>query len=180
MAAGAATNPSWVRPNTIVTTFNVRPAERVATFGSGAEYLLPLLSARVGVNGRVFAIDTDATAVEGFRVLIEQKNLKNVTPVHAAGGRVTLEERVDKVILMSSYRFIDKKEVFFSTLKKNIKPKGRVAVVDFYRRITKEGPPLKERVASHQVMRELKRFGYVYIRRYNVLPYQYFLLYRVK
>lgn len=57
---------------------------------------------------------------------------------------------------------------------------GTVAVIDWYCRPMKVGPPLRERVASHDVVRKRKRFGFRFETRHGILPYQHVLIFRPK
>lgn len=162
----------------IVRLLGVRPGDSVAAVGASSSFLLTELSEAAGSGGRVFVVDWDRTAIQGIQHLIDQNKLSNVTAIVGDSPDALLPERADKVLLINSYRLLDNRERFFAANRKYFTDDARLAVIDFYRRPMTIGPPVRERVASHRVMRELKRFGYVLVDRHNISSYQYFLVYR--
>lgn len=164
----------------IVTLLDIRPGDAVAVIGATSSFLLPELSSAVGPAGRVFVVDWDQGAIQGVRHRIEQEKLGNVTAILGSPTDPLLPEPASMVLLVNSYRLIEDRQSFFQNNRKYLKPQARMAIIDYYRRPMRIGPPVRERVASHRVMRELKKFGYVLVDRHNISVYQYFLVYRAR
>jgi ubiquinone/menaquinone biosynthesis C-methylase UbiE len=162
----------------IVGLLAIRPGEGIAVVGATSSFLLPELSSAVGPSGRVFVVDWDQGAIQGIRHRIEQENLSNVTAILGRATDALLPEPAHQILMVNSYRLIEDRKTFFQNNRKYLRPEARVAIIDYYRRPMRIGPPVRERVASHRVMSELKRFGFVLVDRHNISAYQYFLVYR--
>ena len=61
---------------------------------------------------------------------------------------------------------------------KALKPGGRVAVVDFQKRELPVGPPLDHKLAREAVIAEFEEAGWRLAAESDVLPYQYFLIFK--
>jgi SAM-dependent methyltransferase len=103
--------------------------------------------------------------------------LTNLTSVLAAANDPHLPQAVDLVFLCDTYHHIDARIAYFERLKQQLRPGGRVAIVDF-RIDSKEGPPHK--LAREAVLSEMTAAGYRLMREHDFLPEQYFLIFAVR
>jgi hypothetical protein len=164
----------------ITRLLEVTHGDSVAAIGASSSFLLPQLSSAVGHDGHVYIVDWDRTAIQGLQHLIEQNGLRNVTAILGQGHDALLPQPVRRMILVNSYRLLENRQQFFDVNRKYMSPDARLAVIDYYRRLMKIGPPVRERVSSHSVMREMRRFGYTLADRHNISDYQYYLVYRLR
>jgi hypothetical protein len=164
----------------IIGLLGVNPGDSVAAIGASSSFLLPELSTAVGHNGHVYVVDWDQTAIQGLQHIIEQKEFRNVTAILGQGHDALLPHPVRRMILVNSYRLLENRQQFFEANRKYLSSDARLAVIDYYRRLMKIGPPVRERVSSHSVMREMRRFGYSLTDRHNISDYQYYLVYRLR
>ena len=164
----------------IIGLLGVTQGDSVAAIGASSSFLLPGLSSAVGRDGHVFIVDWDQTAIQGLQHVIEQHELRNVTAILGQDHDALLPHPVRRMILVNSYRLLENRQQFFDANRKYLSPDARLAVIDYYRRLMKIGPPVRERVSSHSVMREMRRFGYSLADRHNISDYQYYLVYRLR
>lgn len=150
----------------------------VAVTGPAAMSLVPLLADRVGPDGHVYVVDSDGAIVQNLRRQIEQAHLANTIAIAGTPNDIALPHTVDLVVIHNSYHHIPNRSALFSRLRKYLRAGASIAVIDYYRRPMKVGPPWKERVSSSRAMREMKSFGFVLAARHRVSPYRYFLVYR--
>ncbi len=104
------------------------------------------------------------------------KGLSNLVSVLAAPDDPHLPVAVDLVFICDTYHHIDNRVDYFTHLKEQLRPGGRVAVVDF-RPASSLGPPHK--LAPEVVESEMKRAGFDISERHDFLPEQYFLVFRM-
>jgi predicted methyltransferase len=88
-----------------------------------------------------------------------------------------LPQKADVVLLVDVYHHIGERERYFSKLSGDLKPGGRVAIIDF-RMDSPEGPPKAARIEPERVKAEMKRAGYELAQEHAFLPRQYFLVFQ--
>lgn len=152
----------------------IKEGAAIAVFGPGGNHLLGLLAIETGPGGKVYAVDSDPAVVGAFEITASKSGRPNIVPLLVREGQ-QLPEPVALALFVNEYRNLDHRSAFFATLRKSMDAHGKVAVIDYYRR-KGDGPPVKERVASHTVTRELSRFGLTIRERYHILRNQYFFV----
>ena len=105
------------------------------------------------------------------------EGLTNLSSVLAAPDDPHLPRRVDLVFLCNTFHHIDDRIEYFRRLREQLRPGGRIAVVDF-RLESEKGPPHK--LAPGIVEEELVAAGYELAERHDFLPEQYFLVFRCR
>src|SRR6185295_6091775 len=103
--------------------------------------------------------------------------LPNLVALVVPAWGVKLPVKVDLALLVDTYHHIELREQYFRRLQAALKPRGRVAIID-YRLEQPEGPPKEARVAPEQVRAEMAAAGYELVAEHSFLPRQYFLVFR--
>jgi ubiquinone/menaquinone biosynthesis C-methylase UbiE len=169
---------AWQKPEEVVRALGLRAGMTAADLGAGTGYFSRFLSAAVGAEGTVFAVDTEPKMVERLRVRAERDRTANVVPVLASLDDARLPAgAVDVILLVDTYHHIDDRVSYFSRLRGALRPAGRVAVVDWQKREQPVGPPLGHRLAREVVVEEMRAAGYALAEEPDFLPYQYFLIF---
>jgi ubiquinone/menaquinone biosynthesis C-methylase UbiE len=170
---------TWQKPDALVAALALRPGMAVADLGAGTGYLSRRLSAAVGPAGTVFAADVEPALVVQLRERAEQEGTANVTPVLASAGDPRLPAGgVDVVLVLDTYHHIDDRPAYFRRLARALRPGGRVVVIDWQKRKLPVGPPPDHKLPRAQVVEEMAAAGYTLAGEPDVLPYQYFLVFR--
>jgi SAM-dependent methyltransferase len=146
----------------------------VADIGAGTGYFSVRL-ARAAAAPTVYAVDIERSMIDYVRQRAAKEGLKNVVPVLATAGSANLPAAVDLVLIVDTYHHIPNRAEYFRTLRKSIKPGGRLAIIDF-RKDAPEGPPVEFRFTPEQVAGELAPAGFRVLARHDFLPRQYFLV----
>jgi len=97
--------------------------------------------------------------------------------VRAAENGPNLPGAVDLALMVDTYHHVSGRVSYFQSLKKHLKPGGRVAIIDF-RMDSPAGPPKHHRVAEERVRSEMKQAGYRLVAEHRFLPDQYFLVFQ--
>src|SRR5713101_5269512 len=84
---------------------------------------------------------------------------------------------VDLVFLCNTYHHLEKRADYFTRVKASLKPKGRVAIIDFYHdeRSGNLGFSKDHLVPRDNVVKEMSDAGYTLSKEHIFLPKQYFL-----
>lgn len=172
---------AWQKPEATVAALGLRPGSTVADLGAGTGYFSRWLSAAVGPGGTVLAVDTEPNLVAYLRERAEREHTDNVVPILASPANPRLPHAgVDLVLVVDTYHHIDARPTYFRSLRRALRPGGRVAVVDWQKRELPVGPPMEHKLAREQVVDEMTAAGYVLAGEPDLLPYQYFLVFHVR
>jgi predicted methyltransferase len=120
----------WQRPDDVVAALALEPGDTVADLGAGEGYFTEHLSAAVGPEGRVYAVDVDADVVAE----LEQRfppGEGNVEPVLGGFEDPRLPDgELDLVLLVNTFHHIEARPEYFRRLQADLAPGGRVAVIE--------------------------------------------------
>jgi ubiquinone/menaquinone biosynthesis C-methylase UbiE len=172
---------SWQRPRELVAALELRPGMRVADLGAGTGYFSRYLSAAVGPEGTVFAVDTEPNLVVHLRARAEREQTENVVPILASADEPRLPaDSTDVVLIVDTYHHIDDRRGYVRRLQRVLRKRGRVAVVDWQKQALPVGPPPDHKLAREQVVDEMTAAGYRLVAEPAILPYQYVLIFQVR
>ena len=169
---------AWQKPDELVRALELEPGMVVADLGAGTGYMSRRLSAAVGRDGTVFAVDPEPNMVSRLRERAEQEGSDNLVPVLASLANPRLPARsCDLVLVLDTFHHIDDRVTYFRALRRVLRPGGRVAIVDWKKEPLPVGPPPEHKLPREQVMQEMVAAGYRLVKEPDVLPYQYVLVF---
>ncbi len=123
------------RPAELVAGFGLKPGMTVADVGTGVGYLLPHLSRAVGAGGKVIGEDIFPDFLEKARAKAQEDKLANVTFVNGDIKDPKLPAgAVDFAVILDAYHHFDYPQDMLANLARSLKPKGRIAIVEFHRK----------------------------------------------
>jgi len=154
----------WQRPAEVFDALVVKPGHRVADIGSGWGYFTFRLAARVGAEGKVYAVDIDEEAINKVRQRKERENLKQVEAILSAADDPRLPPDLDLVLIVDSYHEFRDYDRIMQAVFRALKPGGRLGLIDG------EGPSDKPRTEYHRLhvipaelaREEITRHGFVF------------------
>ena len=128
----------------------------------------------------MFAVDIEPAMVEYLTKRAASDGLPNMRAVQASGDSPNLPEPVDVVLVVDTFHHIGNRAAYFAGVRQQLRPGGRVAIVDFRKDAPGEGPPANFRFTPEQISAEMDAAGFVLDQRHDFLPRQHFLVYRIK
>jgi ubiquinone/menaquinone biosynthesis C-methylase UbiE len=167
------TRAKWQKPDKVIALLEPLAGATVADIGAGTGYFAFPIAKQAG---KVIAIDID----ERFLRYIEDKKRKRKTGTNIETRRTAPDSpglkkaEADVVLIVDTFHHIDDRVKYLKTLKKGLRKKGALVIVDFKKEKTPVGPPLALRLTEAEVESELKAAGFrsIAIDR-GTLPYQY-------
>ncbi|MCA9752290.1 MAG: methyltransferase domain-containing protein [Gemmatimonadetes bacterium] len=163
----------WQHPEEVVKAPVTRPDLLIADIGSATGYF-PVRFAKAAPQGMVYGADIEPDMVRYLNDRARAESLPNLVSVLAGTDGPHLPRPVDLVFLCNTIHHLDDRVEYFRRLKADLRPGGRVAVVD-YTLESKMGPPHK--LDSKVVEEEMKEAGYEVVARPDFLPEQYLLVF---
>jgi len=166
-------------PTRAIAALQIRPGQVVADIGAGSGYYTMLLGAAVGPRGRVYATDIQPEMLALIQKKVEARKIANVEVVLGTPTESRLRDgAVDLALMVDVYHELAAPQVFLRSLKRAIKPDGRLVLIEF----RKESPevPIREehKMSVREARMELEAEGYRFDRVIDVLPWQHILVFK--
>ena len=174
---------SWEHSSRFLKALNIRPGMSLADVGCGPGYFTVKFSQLVGSQGKVFASDINETHTKYLDDLTKRLGLKNVSVARPDFDNICLDEKVDLIWLCSFYHIMyvlaseAELDSFIGSVKKALKPSGRLVVVDNAlvqdRKLPYHGPY----VAKELIIDQLAYYGWNLVECHQFIPQRYMLVF---
>jgi ubiquinone/menaquinone biosynthesis C-methylase UbiE len=167
-----ATRRSWYNPESVLGA--LKEGMTFADIGCGEGFFSILAAKKVGVKGKVYAVDVDPSGVEKLKNKAKPEDLTNITTqVGKAEDTVFCEGCVDIVFYsMDLHDFNDPAKVL-QNAKRMLKPTGRLIDLDWKKMKMQFGPPEHIRFSEQHVSEMLKTAGLKVVDTKEAGPYHY-------
>jgi ubiquinone/menaquinone biosynthesis C-methylase UbiE len=120
----------------------IKAGMAVADIGTGGGYYVLRVAPVVGSQGRVFAQDISASALDRLRQRTRAAGLTNVRFVQGSQANARLPAAsTDVALMIHMYHEIEQPYLLLDRLRRSLKPGGRVVVVDLDRPSEDHGMP---------------------------------------
>jgi predicted methyltransferase len=163
----------WQKPGRVLAAMEVEPGMTVADLGTGTGYFVPHLSAAVGAEGRVKAVDREPAMLNYVAELAADNDLDNIDMVPADPTDTHLSPAsIDRVLTVNVWHHIPDRTDYASHLAGRLTADGAVWVLD-YTAEAPMGPPEDHRLSPEGVVYELERGGLAAEVRDLGLPHQF-------
>jgi SAM-dependent methyltransferase len=181
---GALDDPgrdAYQKPQDVLAALNIRPGEVIADIGAGSGYFTFPLARRVGERGKVYAVDVSPDMILQLNRRIRDLRSTNVVSVLSdADDPLLPSASVDRFFFCDSWHHIENQPKYLSQIKKLLKPRGEVVMIDFHKKELPVGPPLRMKIAREDLIKQMNDNGFRLAREHTFLPYQYFLVFAAK
>jgi len=168
----------WQKPDQVVETLNLTPGQTVADIGVGTGYFAFRLAEAVGPSGKVYAVDLQQEMLDTVQERIQEKGTSNVVPTHSEPLETPLPDaEMDLVFIANVTHEYDEIDAGIQSCARILKPKGRLAVVDWKYTETSSGPPLNHRLPPERLEEAAGKAGLSAIEKHDFLPNHYFIVF---
>ena len=166
------------RPDSLVNALEIPVGASVADIGCGAGYFTWRLAEKVGPTGKVFAVDVQQNMLDRTAETLKKHQLSNVTLILGGDDNPHLPpESLDLIFIAYAYHEFSSPEAMMMSVKRALKPEGRLALIEFA-----EGRPFgpqdkAERMTINQIRAEIEPLGFELDRVLDLLPIQHGLIF---
>jgi predicted methyltransferase len=174
----------WEHTDTMLKFVDVKPGQAVADVGSGAGYYTFKFAERVGPTGKVYALDFVREQLENVVRAGKRAGLTNILTVASKENDCTLPENsIDVAWLCSLYHatYVTSieyvKDSFVNSLKKAIKPGGRLIIVDNMPLSDKKGGYYGPRISKEMIIPQIEQYGFKFESYGQFIPQRYVLIF---
>ena len=166
----------WQMPHAIVQALEIKPGQKVVDLGAGTGYMLPFLSEAVGAEGKVYALEVQKDFATMLRFRTHHEQLGNVEVIEDTATSLNLPGKVDRVLLLNTYRQLEHPVEVLKAIRAALNPGGLIVIVDVRPDPRVEGPPPEQRLHPDTVEAEARGAGLTVIADSTHLPRDYLLV----
>jgi arsenite methyltransferase len=178
---GALEDPkrdAYQKPHEVVHALNLKPGEVIADIGAGSGYFTFHLARHVGERGKVYAVDVSSDMILHINRRMRELKTSNIVSILADPDDPLLpDQSVNRFFICNVWHHIENQTNYLSLMKKMLRPGGEVVMIDFHKKETPVGPPLKTRIAREDLIRQMENNGFRLSKEHTFLPYQYFVVF---
>jgi len=173
-----------LKPEEVLGALGLREGMAIADIGAGSGLFTRRFARAVGPKGKVYAVDISADILDYLRDRARKEGLANVEVIVSKEDDPMLPPRsVDLAFFCDTTHHIADRMALYANMSAALKDGARVAVIDYppeagSRGWTSHKP--EELVPKSQVIDELDRAGFRFVREWDILPQNYFLLFERK
>jgi predicted methyltransferase len=174
---------TWQRPDDVVTVLAVEPGDRVADLGAGEGYFVEYLSAAVGADGRVYAVEVEADLAASLSERFPAGSSNVETILGHYDDPLLPDGELDLVLLVNTYHHIEDRPGYFAKLRGDLSPTGRVAIIEPNADLTGLIGLLSEEgheSSGPEIVEEMREAGYRPAESFDFLPVQVFEVFAPK
>jgi ubiquinone/menaquinone biosynthesis C-methylase UbiE len=156
-----ATRRSWLNPEKVLADSGLSSGMVFVDVGCGDGFFTILVARVVGEKGMVYAVDTDASAIEKLKRKAVEKGLANVKAVVDEAEETVFCDACADVVFYSIvlHDFHDPAKVLVNA-KRMLKPSGCLVDLDWKKKRTSFGPPIRIRFSEEQAQRLIRNAGF--------------------
>lgn len=169
---------SWQKPDEVVSALALKNGEVVADIGAGSGYFTRRFAKAVAPDGKVYAVDVAADVLGYLQEQADKEGLHNIaTIVSREDDPMLPKNTVDLVFFCDTTHHIANRISFYRTMAPGLKPRGRLAIIDYDPGRPRTPHPPEEHVPRSQVIGEAEDAGFKFVKDFQFLPNQYFLVF---
>ena len=160
----------------VVEALKIKPGQHVADIGSGSGLFSRPLAKQTGAKGIVYAVDIDPELIKYVEKTAAEQKLTNIKTIMGGEADPKLPEKVDLIVIIDTLHHIANQPTYLKGLKKYLKSKGRIALIDF----SKTWPAGHEKMIYkvEDLDGWMKAAGFKQIEKYDFLDNDFFVVYQ--
>lgn len=167
------------RPELLLAALDLAPGMAVADVGAGTGYYAGRIAARIGENGRVYAVDVQPQMLALLEDGMRRRGVRNVQPVLGTATDTGLPAGgIDLALMVDVYHELSHPREILESVARALKPGGRLVLVEY--RAEDERVPIKplHKMSEAGIRREVEASGLVWQQTVTALPWQHVVIFR--
>jgi cyclopropane fatty-acyl-phospholipid synthase-like methyltransferase len=167
--------------STMLKALHLKPGQTVCDMGCGNGFYTLKLAKLVGEKGQVLAVDIQPEMLSLLNERAKEEKLANIKPILGTPVDPNLPEgKIDLILCVDVYHEFSNPEEMLAVMRKSLKPRGRIALVEF--RAEDPKVPIKplHKMTKEQILKEWPANGFKLVEQFDKLPWQHLMFFEAK
>lgn len=149
-----------LQPEELLRSFGLRKGQTMADIGAGPGFFTLPAARIVGEDGVVLAADIQGEMLTAVRSRVAEHGLTNVRVVKTSDVEIPIPaSSCDLVLMAFVLHEVEQRARFLHRGARLLKPRGKIAVVEWQKHETAFGPPLEDRIAPDDLQADAQAAG---------------------
>jgi ubiquinone/menaquinone biosynthesis C-methylase UbiE len=167
-------------PGRILGEIGLRRGQTLVDIGAGPGFFVLPAAAIVGPSGRVFGLDVSSVMVEELRKNAARKKFNHVEARLAEETEKNLPAGADFYLMVNVFHELEDRSAYLRRIRTSMNASSRLVIVDFLKKKTPHGPPLRERIPLRAIRTVMTDAGFVVERVFRPNKFEYGVIARRK
>lgn len=148
-------------PYEILKALNLYRTDVVADIGCGIGYFTIPAAEIINPSNKVFAIDTSEEMLIEVERRAKFAELKNIVTIRSEDYKSKLyDNMVNFSLVVNVLHEIEDQERFIKEIKRITKTNGRIAIIEWEKKVTPKGPAIEDRLDKKDVRNLLEKMNF--------------------
>jgi ubiquinone/menaquinone biosynthesis C-methylase UbiE len=149
-----------IPPLPILEKLGLSSNDIVADIGCGIGYFTIPAAEMLNSANMVYALDTSGQMLEEVKKRMSNAGVSNITAIKTGEYDLKLpDESVTFALIVNVLHEIEDKAQFITEVNRILKPKGKIAIIEWEKENMEMGPPREDRIGKDETAALLKSFG---------------------
>ena len=163
-------------PRQLLENSGLKQGELMVDIGCGIGYFTFPAAKIVGEEGMVYALDTEEVMLKEVEERKSNKGYDNIITVQSGEYGLDLDIKADFILFSNLLHEVEDREKILESYLSLLKKGGRVGIIEWQKKSTEGGPPLKVRISMKKCSTLLKTSGLEIFKKDKINSRQYFIL----
>ena len=170
----------YQNPEAILAGIGLQPGMTFVDVGCGGGFFALPAARIIGKRGKLYGFDENAEAITDLTRLATKEGLDNLELTTGNAEEIVLCEQCADVVFFGLVivHLADPVKAL-ENARRMLKPDGRLAVFDWKKKLTRQGPPMEQRLSEGQIVDFIKAAGFGGITVEDNGPYHYIITARL-
>ncbi len=164
----------------IIKNLDIKEGDIIADLGSGGGYFTFEFSNEVGVNGKVYSIDTNQKSLEYIESNANKRNIHNIKIVYTNENELFLQEKVDIIFLRNVFHHLPEHNEYFRNIRQFLKKDGKIIIIEHKKKGFSFVSIFGHNTPEEVIIDTMVNAGFILYKKFDFLPSQSFTIFKKK